>query len=270
MKRTLLIGAVLGAAALTALSIPAARAQSALLASRVTSLVASGTATITTLATNVINSRTAAPITIKSSNAATGAGATNVIIDSTAALSGTDEAFTVKVNGTSKFGIWPDGTPFPAVSGGANLGYASKMWLGFYAYSWKDTSSNNRWNLTDGSSGNSIMGAIANGASAIANKIGNVNALSTDGAAIMNLYSDNLTTLKVKIHASGGIQQTAATLATCAAANEGRFDTDAAGGGTSGHRTKVCLCTSNGAGTPVYAWVNLGSGTVGTTTTCAD
>lgn len=35
-----------------------------------------------------------------------------------------------------------------------------------------------------------------------------------------------------------------------------------------GARTRACLCTSDGGGTPTYAWQNLATGTVGTSTTC--
>lgn len=62
----------------------------------------------------------------------------------------------------------------------------------------------------------------------------------------------------------------ATSIGTCNAGAEGVTRRDSAGGGTTGHRTKLCLCTSDGAGTPAYAWTNLASGTVGTTTACND
>jgi len=62
----------------------------------------------------------------------------------------------------------------------------------------------------------------------------------------------------------------ATAVGTCNSGAEGVMRRDSAGGGTTGHRTKVCLCTSDGAGTPAYAWTNLGSGTVGTSTACND
>lgn len=62
---------------------------------------------------------------------------------------------------------------------------------------------------------------------------------------------------------------TPTTLPTCAAALEGLSLVDAASGGTSGSRTRRCLCTSDGGGTPAYAWQNLATATVGTTTTCS-
>ena len=50
----------------------------------------------------------------------------------------------------------------------------------------------------------------------------------------------------------------------------------AQGGGTGGTRTKLCLCTSNGAGTPSYAWENVTgvfatqAASIGTATACPD
>lgn len=72
---------------------------------------------------------------------------------------------------------------------------------------------------------------------------------------------------------STGVRITASqTLPTCASGNEGV--TYRQSGGTSGARTKLCLCTSDGAGTPAYAWQNITSffaseaASVGTATTC--
>ena len=41
----------------------------------------------------------------------------------------------------------------------------------------------------------------------------------------------------------------------CNASREGNLIR--VGGGTTGARTKLCFCTSDGAGTPAYAWVNV-------------
>jgi hypothetical protein len=86
---------------------------------------------------------------------------------------------------------------------------------------------------------------------------------------------DNTSTARITL-SSGSVdlgnplKVQSATLATCASGTEGNISRDAAAGGTSGHRTRVCLCTSDGAGTPGYKWQNMVSGTLGTTTTCAD
>jgi len=61
-----------------------------------------------------------------------------------------------------------------------------------------------------------------------------------------------------------------AALDTCSSSLEGVLKRDYAAGGTTGLRTRLCICTSDGGGTPAYAWRNLATGTVGTSTTCAD
>lgn len=66
------------------------------------------------------------------------------------------------------------------------------------------------------------------------------------------------------------IKTSADTLATCASGTEGEISRDTSSGGTTGHRTRLCLCTSDGAGTPGYKWQNMGSASLGTTTTCPD
>ena len=57
------------------------------------------------------------------------------------------------------------------------------------------------------------------------------------------------------------------TLTTCALALEGSVVRQGGAAG-SGIRTKLCMCTSDGAASPVYAWQNLASAAIGTTTTC--
>lgn len=58
------------------------------------------------------------------------------------------------------------------------------------------------------------------------------------------------------------------TVPTCDSTVEGRVIRHSGTGGTSGARTRACLCTSDGAATPAYAWQNVVTGTVGTATTC--
>lgn len=56
-------------------------------------------------------------------------------------------------------------------------------------------------------------------------------------------------------------------LATCAAGIEGAISRDVLSGVATGKRTKLCLCTSDGAG--AYVWQNLATGTLGASaTTC--
>lgn len=55
-------------------------------------------------------------------------------------------------------------------------------------------------------------------------------------------------------------------LPTCGSGFEGQLRSDFAGGASTGARTRLCVCTSDGAA--VYAWQNLATAAVGTTTTC--
>jgi len=74
----------------------------------------------------------------------------------------------------------------------------------------------------------------------------------------------------LKVGDPDGLQLTdTAALPTCVVGIEGTFKRDGTTGAASTARTRVCLCTSDGAATPAYAWVNAVSGTVGTATTCA-
>lgn len=58
-------------------------------------------------------------------------------------------------------------------------------------------------------------------------------------------------------------------LGTCGASSEFGMRGDIAAGASTGARTRLCLCTSDGAGSPVYEWRNIGCpNTSGTTTTC--
>lgn len=62
----------------------------------------------------------------------------------------------------------------------------------------------------------------------------------------------------------------ATTLETCTAGVEGKVRRQTGTGGTNtSARTRLCVCTSSGAASPVYAWQNVVTGTVGTTTTCS-
>lgn len=65
-----------------------------------------------------------------------------------------------------------------------------------------------------------------------------------------------------------GLKLTPKTLPTCTSALEWTQLPDAASGVSTSKRSKMCMCTSDGGGTPAYAWQNLATGTIGTTTTC--
>ena len=60
------------------------------------------------------------------------------------------------------------------------------------------------------------------------------------------------------------VQLTPRSPDTCDAAKVGTIISHA----PAGARTRACLCTSDGGGPATYAWQNLVSGTVGTSTTC--
>lgn len=100
----------------------------------------------------------------------------------------------------------------------------------------------------------------------------NGNVTVTNGALILNTGTGiyNQTAGKaVPMDAAFGVNIAAKTLGTCALAHEGDLVRDAAAGGTSGAQTRVCLCVSDGGGTPAYTWVNTGCpNTAGTSTTC--
>lgn len=90
----------------------------------------------------------------------------------------------------------------------------------------------------------------------------NVNgAINCEGACVIR---NNAGPLRVPDTVLMGPQ----TLLTCDATIEWAVAMDATSGGTTGARSRGCMCTSNGAGTPAYAWQNLATGTVGTSTTC--
>jgi hypothetical protein len=70
------------------------------------------------------------------------------------------------------------------------------------------------------------------------------------------------------ISIEGGVRNVAAALGTCSAGTEWTIKADTASGVSTGARSRSCLCTSDGAGSPAYAWQNVVTGNLGTTTTC--
>lgn len=98
--------------------------------------------------------------------------------------------------------------------------------------------------------------------------------IANDGFGTLNLIgsvggSGNWTTAG-SLGTDVSLRIGATALPTCNSAAEGVERRDSAAGGTTGHRTRKCICTSDGAGTPAYAWQNVVSGTVGTSSACAD
>jgi hypothetical protein len=72
------------------------------------------------------------------------------------------------------------------------------------------------------------------------------------------------------VNMTTGININLTAIGTCDSTKEGdvRRMTGTGGTGTT-LRTRMCICTSDGAASPAYAWMNLVSGTVGNSTTCS-
>jgi len=71
------------------------------------------------------------------------------------------------------------------------------------------------------------------------------------------------------IAVQGAIHYKERAFGICNSSREGQVQNAGEGGGTNrGARTRLCLCTSDGAASPTYAWQNIVTGNVGTTTTC--
>src|SRR6266849_973118 len=75
--------------------------------------------------------------------------------------------------------------------------------------------------------------------------------------------SVNLQVNGTLIAAGPGVIHRPVTLATCALSIEGQLSQDALSGASTGARTRLCLCTSNGSA--VYAWQNVALATVKST-----
>lgn len=97
---------------------------------------------------------------------------------------------------------------------------------------------------------------------------GNLILNATTGNAVtmrannVNLYSCNATSCALSVP----VVPIRAAMPTCASGIEGALQQDVAAGVATGKATKMCLCRSNGSSS--YAWQNLATGTLGTTTTC--
>lgn len=112
-----------------------------------------------------------------------------------------------------------------------------------------------------------MKGTPADGAAAVGFRLDTYFALTTVGAKI-GCWA-NAGTDKACIDRNGGITPGQATLDTCSSANEGLVIRAASTGGTgTSARTRLCICTSDGAASPAYAWQNIATGTVGNTTDC--
>ncbi len=112
-----------------------------------------------------------------------------------------------------------------------------------------------------------VYGNLAGSSTGFALKVGNANAIGLTGT-IAGFYLDGFSTLKAQIWGDGSWRQgTSPTLQTCAAGTEGTLTRQA--GASTGTRTFFCICTSDGGGTPAYAWARMDNiASVGTATTC--
>jgi hypothetical protein len=129
------------------------------------------------------------------------------------------------------------------------------------------------WTSTAGSGANAF--AVATNGARIDFGSGASDYASSDGTTVAFAgpisTPGNVSAFRVTV--SGQIIfSTTTALGTCGSGLEGWIYRNA--GGTSGARTKLCLCTSDGAGTPAYAWKNITTvfaseaASIGTTTTC--
>lgn len=226
---------------------------------------------VATLNCAVLTAPSGLAITV-TSDIADGASAKAIILNGTNLANATSKILVLQAAGTDKFFFRKDGAFAPNTFGGGTLGTNALYWQTLYTN--EIVSGNGTLQSADGyirfqfnyTGGTTFVGQSA--ASGVGFTFKNQNAI-TSGNYMVH-YSDNGTTLIREEDFGGSTRQGAVTLRTCASGIEGMISRDAAAGGTSGHLTRVCLCTSDGAGTPVYKWQNMVSGTLGTTTTCAD
>lgn len=135
------------------------------------------------------------------------------------------------------------------------------------------------------SSGATIKGNAPDSGSAVGVIIDNAASLTTTGAKILSVRNFNSEKASIdkdgtavfnSLSTSGNLivgwtmtMNVATTPGTCGASAEGRIIRVTGTGGTAtAKRTQLCLCTSDGAATPVYAWQNMAGGALGTSTAC--
>lgn len=166
----------------------------------------------------------------------------------------------VRNNVTEQISIGYDGT-LTQLNGISSLRYLtvvgyirnSGTYFGPYSTSWLGQSS------------------VADSGSAVSAVFDTDNVFSATGAKLLSVR--NHAVEQAYVDKDGGYAWRASpTLATCAAGFEGLVSRQA--GGTSGARTKLCMCTSDGQASPSYAWKNITTvfaseaASVGTSTTC--
>lgn len=90
----------------------------------------------------------------------------------------------------------------------------------------------------------------------------------SDDLLAQSTISNTTASQAVTISDAQGLLIVSQTLPTCAAGLEWTLVSDAASGVSTGARSRMCMCTSDGAGTPAYAWQNIVTANIGNTTTC--
>jgi hypothetical protein len=96
------------------------------------------------------------------------------------------------------------GSIYPQSNGSQNLGDPSHLWLAVHALGVRDAANTIRFGL-GASTFNEIRGTVADGSSAIVCKIGNTNSIAASGAVLLNVYSDNMSTIKFQVNRLGTI-----------------------------------------------------------------
>lgn len=164
-------------------------------------------------------------------------------LTSSGAISGTTGTFSSTISGTTVTATTTGNGPAVSVTGVPSGQSAIEVTAG--SRIWLDGSTH-----TSGLANNNGRVYFLGGANSASDLI--VGTTATIGTGI------SITT--------GGTRPVRQTLGTCASGIEGTIQTDVLSGAATGKRTKVCLCTSDGAST--YAWQNIATATIGTTTAC--
>lgn len=111
-------------------------------------------------------------------------------------------AISFATSNATRLSITADGHLVPSTSAVSNLGAAGNRWATGFILALTD-SSVTRLGFGGSTNPNDYRGTVVDGATAIAHRIGNANALATAGAKIAAFYSDNLTTEKASIDKDG-------------------------------------------------------------------
>lgn len=196
---------------------------------------------------------------------ADGASAVGTILDNSIALSNaTAKLVSFRSNGVEKGYILADGTNVPlattpsATSG--NVAYKPQTGARtFFSQGSTDYIDSTSTAITYHGGAITNNGDLANLGNAT---FGGVFKVSSGGVLSGN------STNPVTVSDADGLRIAPNALDTCTATYEGALQNDSTAGIATGHRTRMCMCTSDGAS--AYKWQNVVTATLGTTTTCPD